>query len=136
MPKVPLTAIKDHVYAGRRVKAGADYEASGQSDARLMKALGRAKDREVIVAPAPVVSKPVQTYSTRMLTAAAPIAPRAAAPVTPPAPVAPTPTPAATPPASAATVSPTADEPSPPAAKKVAAKRAGYSSRRTDDEEG
>lgn len=123
MPKIPMTAIKDQVYAGRRIKAGAEFEVSGQSDARLLKALGRAKDRAPVApTPVPVVSTPRSTYSTRMLAAAAPDTPHV---------------PATLPEDSTRTAS--WATPSSVAAKKTAAKRvsgavAASTSRRTDDD--
>lgn len=52
---------RSFVYAGRRVKTGADFEARSTNDARLLKAIGRAEDRP----PA----RPSQQYQTRVMTA-------------------------------------------------------------------
>ena len=57
-----MKAIKPHVYAGKRIAAGQVYEVRGQSDARIMKALGRSADHAEEVEP---VATPVtSTYST------------------------------------------------------------------------
>lgn len=124
--KVPMTALKSQVYGGRRIKPGDDFEASGQTDARVLKALGRAKDRAPAAPPTPAVGSPpraAQSYSTRMLSAAAPSAPSAPRLTAPPLDT------------SSASSTDTATS---PAAKKAAAKRASNvsgSSRRTDDTE-
>lgn len=60
---IPLKARRDFVYAGRRLKAGQDFDAKSNSDARLLKAIGHAEDRQ---AAAP------QTYRTRMMQAETP----------------------------------------------------------------
>jgi len=49
---VRLIALKAHRYAGKQLKPGDAYEASGESDARLMRALGNARD------PDPVIETP------------------------------------------------------------------------------
>lgn len=60
---IPLTAGKRGlVYAGRRIKAGRDFEVRTKSEARILKAIGKAVDR------------PQQSYQTRVMTAAPPAA--------------------------------------------------------------
>ena len=66
---VPLKAKRDFPYAGHRIRKGQDFDARGQSDALLLKAIGHAEDRP---AAAPVAAPAPQTYSTRMMTAATP----------------------------------------------------------------
>lgn len=65
MPKIPMTCIKEVVYAGKRHKPGDPLDARGESDARVLVAIGKA-ERAPTVAPV----APPATYSTRMMTAA------------------------------------------------------------------
>ena len=68
---ISMKAIKPHVYAGKRIAAGQVYEVRGQSDARIMKALGRSADHAEEVRPEagprqvePVAPPVTSTYST------------------------------------------------------------------------
>lgn len=45
-----MLSLKPHLYAGRRFNAGDEFECRGQSDRRLLMALGRAKDAAPVVA--------------------------------------------------------------------------------------
>lgn len=45
-----MLSLKPHVYAGRRLKTDEEFECRGQSDRRLLIALGRAKDAPVVAA--------------------------------------------------------------------------------------
>lgn len=68
----PLTAKKSFPYAGKRLRAGQDFEARTSTDARVLVAIGNARPR-TLVAPARVQSQPQgapTTYSTRAVTAA------------------------------------------------------------------
>ena len=51
MPKIQMTCLKPMQYAGRRVQAGDQFEAYGESDARVLTAIGKAAR----YTPAPVV---------------------------------------------------------------------------------
>lgn len=53
--KIPMVTLRAHVYAGRRLNPGDRFEATGQGDASLLKAIGRAE----VYKPAPVVVAPV-----------------------------------------------------------------------------
>lgn len=64
---IPMTALRDFPYAGKRLKKGQDFNARGQSDARLLKAIGHAREAAPAQVQPPVASG---TYNTRMLTAA------------------------------------------------------------------
>lgn len=67
MTKIALVSLQRHVYAGRRLKPGDEFEARGQSDARLLIALKRADfapavpepEPELAAAPAAVVELPI-----------------------------------------------------------------------------
>jgi hypothetical protein len=50
---IPMVALKPQTYAGRRVAAGAEFTVRGQSDARLLLALGRADFAMAHAAPEP-----------------------------------------------------------------------------------
>ncbi len=63
---VPMKARRSFPYAGKRLKAGDQFQASGESDARVLAAIGHA-ERVTVVAPAAPVAP---AYSTRMMTAA------------------------------------------------------------------
>lgn len=41
--KVSMITLKEHVYGGKRLKPDAEFQATGEQDARLLTALGRAK---------------------------------------------------------------------------------------------
>ena len=62
---VLMISLKDHIYASRRLRCGAQFSARGQSDARLLVALGRAR-----------IDPGFQDagYNTRVMTAAEPSA--------------------------------------------------------------
>jgi hypothetical protein len=64
---VPMKARRSFPYAGKRLKAGDEFQARGESDARVLAAIGHAE--RVIAAPA---APPIAAtgYSTRMMTAA------------------------------------------------------------------
>jgi hypothetical protein len=66
---IPLKARRSFVYAGHRLKAGQDFDASGNSDANLLKAIGHAEDRRA--APTPDWKPPAQ-YKTRIMTSEQP----------------------------------------------------------------
>lgn len=70
MPKILMTCIKEVVFAGKRHKPGDPLEARGESEARVMEALKKARR---VTETAPIASAVV--YNTRMMTAAAPAAP-------------------------------------------------------------
>lgn len=59
---IPMVALKPQIYAGRRRAAGALFDARGQSDARLLIALGRAD-----FAPAPAVGEIAPEISPQFL---------------------------------------------------------------------
>jgi hypothetical protein len=59
---VPMKARRSFPYAGKRLKAGDEFQARGESDARVLAAIGHAE--RVVAAPA------AASYSTRMMTAA------------------------------------------------------------------
>lgn len=40
---IPMISLASHVYAGRRLAKGDEFEARGRQDARLLAALGRAE---------------------------------------------------------------------------------------------
>lgn len=61
---IPMKARRNFPYAGKRLKAGEEFQARGESDARVLAAIGHA-ERVTVVAP---VAAP--TYSTRVMTAA------------------------------------------------------------------
>jgi hypothetical protein len=62
---VLMKARRSFPYAGKRLKAGDEFRATGESDARVLAAIGHA-ERVTVVAPA---------YSTRMMTAASSLPP-------------------------------------------------------------
>ena len=68
MAKIPLTALKPFVYAGRRLKAGQDFEASGQTDARVLIAVGHA-DFAPALAAEPAAEPPRTADTTAPLIA-------------------------------------------------------------------
>ena len=67
MPKIPMTCIKEVVYAARRYKPGDPLDARGEGDARVLEAIKKAQ-RVERAAPAAL------TYNTRMMTASVPVA--------------------------------------------------------------
>lgn len=74
---VPMIASKAFTYAGRRLKAGDPFPARGESDARVLAAIGNAKrDTQVPTAitdpvPAPAASKRGRGYRKQSLEAQA-----------------------------------------------------------------
>ena len=60
--RVPMTAKRGFVYAGHNYRAGQEFEAHSESNARFLVQVGHA-ERAPKVAPAP-------TYQTRMMVAA------------------------------------------------------------------
>lgn len=52
--KVRMVSLKAHTYAGKRLAVGAEFEASGRKDAKLLQAIGRASLMQV-AEPEPVV---------------------------------------------------------------------------------
>lgn len=69
--RLKITAIKDLRYAGVSLVTGDDFEASDK-DARILKAIGKARDyvAEVAVEPTPEPVKKAGTYRTRQMKAA------------------------------------------------------------------
>ena len=68
-----MISLQDHLYGGKRLKSGDKFEVRGQSDARLLKALGRAID--YTPPPEPVYEKPkiyTRAYSTAAVVADVP----------------------------------------------------------------
>jgi hypothetical protein len=57
-----MVSLKPHVYAGKRLSVGDEFEVSGRSDARLLTAIGRA-----IVAPPPAPEPPAPPPVSRPL---------------------------------------------------------------------
>lgn len=67
---IKMISLKPHLYASKRLVAGQQFEARGQTDARLMIALGRAEIAPVVAAPAPVApASAPRTYRTRAIEA-------------------------------------------------------------------
>jgi hypothetical protein len=64
---IPMISLVAHLYAGKRLKAGDKFECRGQSDARLMRALGRAID---YTPPPPIEYKPPVKTARKYFTAA------------------------------------------------------------------
>ena len=63
---ITMKACRPFTYAGRRLKVGAIFEARGQSDAKVLAAVGHAQFHT----EPPVVAVPRQQYQTRVMTAA------------------------------------------------------------------
>lgn len=63
--KVSMIASKDMVYAGRRIRAGTGFETTGESDARVLEAIGHAKRRPPEPPKAAVVVPQVEVTSRR-----------------------------------------------------------------------
>jgi hypothetical protein len=57
---IPMISLQAHVYAGKRLNPGDKFECRGQSDARVLRALGRAID---YTAPPEPVHAPARTYT-------------------------------------------------------------------------
>jgi hypothetical protein len=76
---IPMICTKDLLYAGRRLKAGAAFDARGESDARVLVAIGKATRAPAPVA-APVTPAPtaVQPRAARGQPAPHPWAPQPA----------------------------------------------------------
>ena len=65
---IPMICTKDLLYAGRRLKPGAAFNARGESDARVLEAIGKAKRAPVVVpvaAPATPTPTAVQPRVSR-----------------------------------------------------------------------
>lgn len=75
---VTMTALKSHVYAGKRREFGDTYEASGWSDANLLKAIGYAFDAPKPI-PAGSASATVPATTSKAMTAKKPAAKKTAA---------------------------------------------------------
>ncbi len=73
MPKISMRCTKDLVYAGHRVKVGDVFQASGETDARILTVIKKAEryTPPVYVAPpvaAPVARRePAPAYATKVL---------------------------------------------------------------------
>ena len=70
---IRMMSMKDHLYAGKRLKAGDKFVCRGESDARLLRALGRAIDYTAPPEPVHVPAKkytPPGTYATAAVVAA------------------------------------------------------------------
>jgi outer membrane biosynthesis protein TonB len=72
MTKIALVSLQRHVYAGRRFKPGDEFEARGQSDARLLIALKRADFAPAMQEPEPQPA--AATVAAVELPIAAPVA--------------------------------------------------------------
>lgn len=73
---VPLQALRGFPYAGRRLAAGEKFEARGESDARVLCAVGHATRHIQVPEPLPEIVAPVATkrgkgYRTQALVAEA-----------------------------------------------------------------
>ncbi len=72
---VPLQALRSFPYAGRRLKAGDQFPAKGESDARVLVAIGHATRHvqvpTAITDPAPVATKRGKGYRKQSLEAQA-----------------------------------------------------------------
>lgn len=73
---VPLQALRGFPYAGRRLVAGEKFEARGESDARVLCAVGHATRHIQVLEPLPELAAPVATkrgkgYRTQALVAQA-----------------------------------------------------------------
>ncbi len=71
---VPLQALRGFPYAGRRLVAGEKFEARGESDARVLCAVGHATRHIQVPEPLPEIVAPVTTkrgrgYRTQALVA-------------------------------------------------------------------
>lgn len=62
--KITMITKKPHIYAGKRLALGNEFEVAGRDDARLLEALGRAERKPKIVAP----SAPIPTYYRPIIT--------------------------------------------------------------------
>lgn len=76
---VRMVTTKSHLYAGKRLQVGAEFDARGSQDARLLKALGRAEKAlpsapapAPAPSPAPAVAPPEPVYQTASVSAADP----------------------------------------------------------------
>lgn len=57
--KIQMMTVREHVYAGRRLKPGDAFDATGKSDARLLEAIGRAVYSRSLPPAEPVKAEPV-----------------------------------------------------------------------------
>lgn len=64
MKKIPMTARKSMVYAGRRVGEGTRFDARGESDARVLEAIGNAARAHIEPPPPVVVPEPLPARKT------------------------------------------------------------------------
>ena len=77
---VPMQALKGFPYAGRRLAAGDNFEARGESDARVLVAIGKAKRSAPVALPPlpdldlPPAVAPKRGRGNKALQAAAPVA--------------------------------------------------------------
>lgn len=70
---IPMVSIAPHIYAGKRLKVGDKFEARGESDARVMRALKRAVDEESApYVPSEPYVPPVRKYTPKVLEAEKP----------------------------------------------------------------
>lgn len=65
---IPMKCTKELVYAGRRMKAGTEFMARGESDARLLVAIKRAERASVYVGVDVAAGVDKTVYSTRAMT--------------------------------------------------------------------
>lgn len=74
---IPMISLQAHLYAGKRLKPGDKFDARGESDARLMRALGRAIDYtappEPVHVPARKYTPPSDTYLIATASAVEPL---------------------------------------------------------------
>jgi len=82
---IRMKSLKAHTYAGKRLQAGQEFDARGESDKRVLVAIKAAEVASpVVAAPAPNIEPPkARTYERRDLVAETPVAavPRAEQPV-------------------------------------------------------
>jgi hypothetical protein len=72
MPKILMNVQKPHIYGSKRRKPGEQYEADGETHARLMVALGNASRAPVVEPTAAAPAEPTGTYRRRDQVAEAP----------------------------------------------------------------
>lgn len=56
--KIEMVTKQPHLYGGKRLKAGDAFQVSGESDAKLLTALGRAERKTPAVLTAPTLTTP------------------------------------------------------------------------------
>lgn len=69
---IPMKCTKDLVYAGKRMKAGTEFMARGEGDARLLVAIKKAERVTVYVGMDYAAGVDKTVYSTRAMTAEVP----------------------------------------------------------------